>query len=326
MLRVGVLGCSSIALRRTVPALAADAGVRVTAIASRDPAKAEAAAQRFGATPVHGYERLLERPDIDAVYVPLPPALHAVWVERALHAGKHVLAEKPLTTTAKDAHRLVELARSAGLVLLECFAFVHHSQHAEVQRRLQAGEIGTLRALDADFAFPPLPSSDIRYRPELGGGALLDAGVYPLRVAQLFLGPDLTVAGATLEHDPVSGVDVAGAAVLTTPQGRSAQIRFGFTHSYRSAYVLWGSAGRMTVRRAFTPPAGFAPVLGIEHQNRIQELTLPADDQLGRLVGRFAAAVRGEQDPADLVRASLRQAELVEAVRDRAVVTTSGAA
>ena len=197
-LRLGVLGCASIAWRRTLPALAAQPRLRLAAVASRDPAKAGRFAERFGGEPVVGYERLLERDDVDAVYVPLPAALHAPWVERALRAGKHVLAEKPLATRCSDARRLVALADELGLVLAENFMFTLHSQHVQVRKLIGDGVIGEPRMLTAAFAIPALPPDDMRYLSEVGGGALVDVGGYPLRTASMLLGDRLEVVGTTL--------------------------------------------------------------------------------------------------------------------------------
>lgn len=225
--------------------MAALAGIELIAVASRTPARARAVATRYGGLPVASYEGLLELPDVEAVYLPLPAALHAQWIERALRHGKHVLAEKPLTTSPEDTGRLVSLAEAHGLVLRENYLFLQHSQHRQVRKLLAAGVIGELRAFTATFAIPPRPAEDIRYRPELGGGALLDVGGYPIRAAQFFLGPDLAVAGASLRYDQTLGVDIGGGALLYRPDGVNAHLVFRFDHLYSSGYQLLGSSGRL---------------------------------------------------------------------------------
>ncbi|MGX9886903.1 Gfo/Idh/MocA family protein [Streptomyces sp. NPDC002276] len=312
-LRLGLLGCADIAQRRALPSLARLRDFTLTAVASRDPGKAKHFARRFGAEPVAGYEELLLRGDLDAVYIPLPAALHAPWAFRALEAGLNVLVEKPAAVTAEEADRLTRLARRRGLVVMENFAFVHHSQQETVRTLLADGAIGELRSLSAEFAFPPLPTTDIRYRPELGGGALLDAGVYPLRAARMFLGDDLEVTGATLRVDTEHQVDVAGAALLTGPSGISAQVGFGFVHSYRCGYTLWGTAGRITLERAYSAPDDFAPVLVLERSGRTERHRLAADQQFTTLFGNFAAAIR-RRDVAGPAHDVERQAHLVERV------------
>ncbi|MEU0336041.1 Gfo/Idh/MocA family oxidoreductase [Streptomyces sp. NPDC006193] len=316
--RIGVLGCADIARRRMLPAMAGRPEIEITAVASRDAAKAAAFTAQFGGQPVQGYARLLEREDVDAVYIALPTGLHAQWIMRALEAGKHVLCEKPLAATYAQAAEAVSLARARGLLLMESFMFLRHSLHRRVLELVREGVVGELRAVTADFGIPPLPAGDIRYAPELGGGALLDVGVYPVRAAQLFLGNDIQVAGAYLHVDPGCGVDVAGGALLYDERGVSARLGFGFVHAYRSGYALWGSAGRLSVERAFTPPSGFQPVVRLERPGGCEERVLPADDQFANIAAEFARTVADTADHERHARMILRQSALVEEVRGRA--------
>jgi dTDP-3,4-didehydro-2,6-dideoxy-alpha-D-glucose 3-reductase len=317
-LRVGVLGCASIAWRRLLPAFAAAPDYRVAAIASRDPDKARAFTGRFGGEPVHGYAGLLERPDVDAVYLALPTGMHVEWVGRALRAGKHVLAEKPLATTAEHAAELTALAAARGLVLRENYLFRHHAQHAAVRALLAGGAIGTVHAFAAAFGIPRRPADDIRHRPELGGGALLDVGVYPIGAAGLFLGDGLRVLGAHLAVDGTTGVDVAGAALLRDADGVTASLSFGMEHRYRNRYEFWGSDGHLSLDRVFTPPADQAPEVRIERADGVELIALPPQDQVAAALAAFAAAVRAgaaAQAAAEEAARSVRQAALVDAVR-----------
>jgi dTDP-3,4-didehydro-2,6-dideoxy-alpha-D-glucose 3-reductase len=311
--RIGVLGCADIAVRRMLPAFAASPDLEVAAVASRDGARAEEVAGRFACRPVQGYAELLDLDDVQAVYVPLPAALHAPWVEAALRAGKHVLAEKPLTTEPESTERLLDLAAKQGVALMENVMFVHHPRHEAVRRLLAEGRIGELRAFRAEFAIPPLPDDDIRYDPELGGGALADVGLYPLRAALHFLGPALDVVGSRLSRGAGRLVETSGAVLLATPGGVTAHLTFGMEHSYLSRYELWGSEGRITVDRAFTPPADLVPVIGL-HGRTSEEIRLDPADQVAATVTAFVAAVRAGSAPrAD----TLRQAILLDDARRR---------
>ena len=306
-LRIGVLGCAAIAARRTIPAIMSHPRTVLTAVASRDAEKAKGFAERFGGVAATSYEELLERADVDAVYVPLPTSLHLPWGLAALRAGKHVLLEKPAATSAEEARQLVAEATERGLVLRENFTFLHHSQHRAVRELIDAGRLGALRTFSGAFCFPPLPAGDIRYSPDLGGGALLDAGVYPIRAAQLLIGRTLRVAGATLRMDPLTGVDVAGQAVFADANGVLADVQFGFAHTYGARYTVWGSTGRLHLDRAFTPPATWQPTLRIEGQDHVEERTLGADHQFENSVASFAEAALdgrgagngGEADPGE---------------------------
>jgi NDP-hexose-3-ketoreductase len=317
-LRLGVLSAASIAWRKMLPAVAAEPAVTVTAVASRDQAKARKFTDAFGGEPVAGYAELLERPDVDAVYLPLPAAMHAPWIEAALRAGKHVLAEKPLATDADDVRRLVALAAERDLVLAENFMFTLHSQHQAVRKLIADGTIGEVRGMSATFAIPQLPPDDIRYQPAVGGGALADVGGYPLRTASLLLGDELTVAGAVLRVDPGRGVDLSGAALLHAPSGAVAHVTFGMEHAYRCEYEVWGTEGRIRLDRAFTPPPDYAPVLHIEAGGQRETRELPPDDQFRQVVRAFTGAVTGGQDSGLQGEAITAQASLVERVRQAA--------
>jgi NDP-hexose-3-ketoreductase len=321
-LNVGVLGCADIARRRMLPAFDTSPDVAVTAIASRDGAKAARwAAGRPGCAAVAGYEPLLQRPDVDAVYIPLPTGLHTEWALRALEAGKHALVEKPAGTSRADAEALVGAARRRGLVVVENFMFLRHSQHAAVRDLCREGAIGEIRAFRGCFGLPGLDPANVRYRADLDGGALQDAAVYPMRAARHLLGEDLELAGAVLRHG--GEVDLGGEALLRTPSGVTVSASFGFTNSYRSEYELWGTAGRLRLDRAYTPPADWRPVLELFRPDREERRTLPADDQVANAVAHFVRCVRGDAAPDD--GALLAQAALVEAVRKTAHHAPAGA-
>src|SRR5690606_8954913 len=211
--------CADIAWRRMLPAIAAHPEVELAAIASRRPDRARQFSEHFGGQPTSDYGAVLDDDRIDAVYVPLPPALIGDWVERALRAGKHVLAEKPVLGAPDRIADLVELAYTRGLVLFENYMFLCHHQHEVAREWVATGMIGAPRSLTAEFSFPGKNQHDIRYDAGLGGGALNAVGVYPLRTASLHLGRELTVAGAHLDRDRATGVDLGGAALLVGPGG-----------------------------------------------------------------------------------------------------------
>ncbi|WP_202918559.1 Gfo/Idh/MocA family protein [Streptomyces cavernae] len=323
-LRLGVLGTSSIARRRTLPTAVAAPEVELVAVAGRSAQKAAEFAERFGCAAEADLASVLARPDVEAVYVSTPTALHHTWAARALRAGKHVLVEKPIGVTAQEARELTELARERGLVLRENFMFLHHPQHAFAADLLRRGRLGRLSTMQAAFCIPPLPADDIRYSPGMGGGALLDVGVYPLRAAQLLLGTGLRVAGAVLRTRARDGLDLSGQALLVSPSGVLVNVTFGFEHAYTSTYSLWGDTARLTVTRAFTPQPAHQPVLVLEEQDHEERFTLPAADQLRSCLAEFAAAVRrgeagGSGAETEWLGSAVAGMELVDAVNEVAV-------
>lgn len=320
--RLGVLGCAAIA-RRFLPWLVAHPGIRVVAVASREWNRARDLAGTVDAeiAAVEGYGTLLARSDVDAVYICLPTGLHAHWSLRALDAGKHVLVEKPMATGYADAKAMTCRAAEAGLQLWENRMFAHHGQHDRVRRLVADGAIGEPRVVHSAMAIPPQPPGDIRYCRALGGGALLDVGFYAVHGALLFLGEHTEVAGSTLSYGPApDGVDLGGAALLADRDGMLGQLTFGFQHSYRSYYELWGSEGRLWVERAFTPPPDFVPRVTIERGGRTERVLLAPENQFGAFLTAFAAAVRDGLGHTRQTETALRGARLLEDIRARAAL------
>ncbi|MDQ1025057.1 NDP-hexose-3-ketoreductase [Streptomyces umbrinus] len=311
---IGVLGAADIAWRRTVPALRRCPLVRLVAVASRTSDKARAFADRFGCEAVTGYERLLERADVRAVYIPVPNALHEKWADAALRAGKHVLVEKSLTVSAAAATDLARTARERGLAFMENFAFLQHTQHERVRELVADGVIGTPRVFSGSFGIPRADPGLIRYSRELAGGALRETGCYPVRAAQLFLGADIEVLGARLRFEEDGGVDTAGSVLLADGAGVTAQCDFGLDHAYRNTYAIWGSEGRIEVDWAFTPPPRTRPVLRLHRADRREERVLPAADQFLGAVTAFAEACADPMAHESYSVAAVRQASLLESI------------
>lgn len=314
-LRLGVLGCADIASRRMLPAMVHQPLVDLVAVASRDLARARSFAGRFGCEAVEGYERLLARPDVEAVYIPLPTEIHAEWSVRALRAGKHVLCEKPAATSLQEASQMTEAAREGGLLVMESFMFLHHGQHARVRELLREGAIGRLREVSADFGIPAPPAA-------ASSGtlsSLLETGVHPLRAARLFAGEGLEVVGAALSPARAAGPDTSGSVLLRSPSGVTVRVGFGWDRAYRCTYELWGSEGRLSLDRAFTTPDSHAPVLRLERSDGTREIRITPEPQFEHTAGAFARAVRGGVGFGAHHDDLLRQAALVDAVRRSAL-------
>ena len=183
-LRIGVLGAANIA-RLFIAAVRPSKKVVVQAVAARDNARARAFADELQVPHVHAsYDALLADPDIDAVYVPLPNNLHAEWSIRAANAGKHVLCEKPLAATAQEARSIFEAARRNKVYVVEGYPYRAQPQTIKLRELLAAGTIGRLQFVHAAFGFPLTDAANIRMDPALAGGALMDAGSYPVSLVR----------------------------------------------------------------------------------------------------------------------------------------------
>lgn len=293
--RWGVLGCARIFERRMLPAYAAAANAAVTAIASRSPERAEAAAAKHGIGRAFGsYAALLADPEIEAVYIPLPNHLHAEWSIRALEAGKHVLCDKPAALTYREAARMAEAARAANRRLAEGFMFRHHPQHARIAEIAQGGEIGELVHFRGAFTFPGGGHAGHRWDPAQGGGALYDVGVYPLNAVRLHFQAEPVAVAALCQRDAASGVDRHTAAVLEFADGRTACIEGGFDQPFTIRYDLIGTRGVITTERAYQP--GDVPVtLTIRIGDEPRTETVAAANHYVHEIEHFSACVR---DPA----------------------------
>ena len=184
-----------------------------------------------------------------------------------------------------------------------------------MRRIVESGAIGPLRAFAATFTIPPLSKDDIRYRADLGGGALFDVGVYPLRVAQFFCGPSLAVRGANLRHG--HGVDLGGEVLLRSESGITVQATFGMDGIYRSSYEFWGGEGHLLLDRAYTPAADHLPRVVMRRRDEEREIPLRPDDQYRNAAQAFADTVLGNAHGAHGAHGAeiIALAELVEAVK-----------
>lgn len=315
----GILGAANIALRSVIPAILSVPENTLGGIASRTPEKGAEAAKPFNTRSFDGYDALLEDASINAVYIPLPTGMHHEWVLKALQAGKHVLVEKAAAVDATEAVEMVALSREKNLALVENFQFTRHSQHAAIKKMLADGVIGELRCFRASFGFPPFDAeTNIRYKKELGGGALLDAGAYTLRVASYILGEGLKVQAARLIDNPELGVDWYGGAFLTQEGSPVfAELAFGFDNFYQCNYELWGSKGKLTATRAYTARADFEPGVILEQAGHTEEIKLPADDHFRNMIVHFGETIReGNLEPER--KNILTQATLIEGTRKAA--------
>ncbi len=319
-INIGVLGCASVAGRLMIPTILEQGRLyRLAGIASRDGDKADAWAREFDTQAFRSYESLVDAGGLNAIYIPLPNALHAPWIEHALNKGLHVLVEKSLACSVGEVTSLNCAARDKGLALVENFQFRFHSQLAEIERMVDNGVIGELRCVRSSFGFPPFPDPDnIRYRKDLGGGALLDAGAYPIKISQIFLGADLEVKAASFCIDEQRRVDIWGGGFLRQKNGPLfSEIAFGFDHHYQCSLELWGSRGKLSANRIFTAPPGFRPEVVIETSEGKEVLTLEADDHFAGILEYFSRAVHDRDIAGDEYAQNINQARLIHEFRIR---------
>jgi predicted dehydrogenase len=321
VIKIGVIGLANIATRSLMPAIASmPEKFMLKGVASRNFLRATQIASEYSSQCYETYESLISDSNIDAVYIPLPNALHYKYVMMALESGKHVLVEKSLGCSYREVQNMIEYAKLKELILVENFQFRFHSQLAEILKILNRGVIGDLRSMRASFGFPPFPSStNIRYSAELGGGALLDAGAYLLKIAPIFIGKDIHIAHASMAYDRERNIDIWGGGVLQQNNGPLfCQFAYGFDNYYQCSIELWGSLGKLVAKRIFTAPPGLQPKLIIEAQQDIQELSLPADNHFQKMLKHFHSLVNHETQAEEEYEQNIFQAKLIEDFKNAA--------
>lgn len=334
MIRIGVLCPSEIAYRRFMPALYEEkdfhfVGIGVCSkeerfgennlktekmnfILEQEKAKAERFIEKYGGKIFPSYQALLGSGEIDAIYIPLPPALHFLWSKKALEQNIHVLVEKPATISAVDAKELVKLAGEKKLALHENYMFAFHNQLEVIKKVIDSGEIGTVRLYRISFGFPRRAADDFRYNKILGGGALIDAGGYTVKYASMLLGETASVRTARLNYTDEFDVDVYGSATLMNEDGMVAQIAFGMDNSYKCELQVWGSKGYLTSGRILTAPAGFIPEFTIESASGVETRKLPSDDTFLKSIKRFKHCITDETFRNQGYQEIMKQAQLIE--------------
>jgi len=252
--RWGILGTANIALSKVIPAMQQSPWCEITAIASRDLSKAKRAARELNIPNSYGsYEELLADDAVEAIYNPLPNHLHVPWTVKAAEAGKHVLCEKPIALNATEARTLIDVRDRTGVRIQEAFMVRTHPQWLESRRLIHAGRIGSLKSITCFFSYFNADPANIRNQLELGGGALMDIGCYPITISRWIFDAEPQRVLSVIERDATFGTDTLTTAVLEFPHGHST-----FTCSTRLApyqrMIFHGTEGTIEVLIPFNAP------------------------------------------------------------------------
>jgi predicted dehydrogenase len=294
--RWGIIGTANIARAVFLPGLR-QAGGDAAAVAGREAGRAGQFARDNGiGRAVTGYQALIDDPDIDALYIPLPNALHAEWTIRALRAGKPVLSEKPLCGTLADTERTLAAARQTGTLLWEAFAFPFHSQLAQIRQLIADGTIGELMEIKSNFHFSVTRPDNIRYSRDLQGGALLDVGCYPIRLAAELFGPAHQSAWATaIRGGQDVDVDIWGA--LGYPGGRRLLLSCGFGRGYDAFTTIEGTAGQIHVTNPFHPGPGDSYTVKTGRDEPRRHPAAPSELSFTSLIRHINAVLADAEEP-----------------------------
>lgn len=312
--RIGVLGAARIAPAALIKPARNVAHAEVVAIAARDRTRAEKFAHKHGVPNVFAdYKAVIDAPDVDAIYNPLPNGLHAQWTIAALEAGKHVLCEKPLTANAAEAEEVAAVAQRTGLVLMEAFHWRYHPLAQRMVEIVRSGELGTLQMVAASLCFPLPLFSDIRYQYDLAGGALMDAGCYPVHIVRTLGGEEPEVVSATPKLHS-RDVDRAMRAEMRFPSGHRGTITCSMwsTSLLRLQARAVGERGEMRVFNPTTPQLYHRLKVTADGRSRVERL--PRKPTYEYQLEAFCGAVLHGDDTLTPPRDSIANMRVIDAI------------
>jgi predicted dehydrogenase len=313
-IRWGVLGVAKIATVKVIPAMQRGSLCEISAIASRDPERARKAAADLGIAKAYGsYEALLADPDIDAVYNPLPNHLHVPWTLRAAEAGKHVLCEKPIALSAAEASELLSARARANVKIGEAFMVHSHPQWLRALEILGSGEIGPLRAFNFVFSYNNRDPQNIRNRADIGGGAIMDIGCYPIHTARWMFGAEPARVSCLIERDPQFGTDRLTSAILDFPAGQAV-----FTCSTQMTpfqrVQLYGESGLVEIEIPVNAPPDRETVLNIRASAGSRTEIIPVCDQYTLQGDAFSRAILENTEVPVPLEDAIRNMEVIDAL------------
>jgi len=288
----GILGAATIAREDVIPAMLKSKYCSIIAIASRDKRKAETIAKEFGIPKYYeGYQALLNDPEIEAVYIPLPNHLHVEWAKKALMAGKHVLVEKPIALSSEEAKDLLETAKQhPELKITEAFMYKCHPQWIKVKQMVDGGEIGTLKTIQSSLSFFEDDADHIVNNKQFGGGGLMDIGCYSISNSRLLFGSEPKSVLANIEYHPEFKVDILATGILEFDGGSSSF--FCATQLVDNQQVeIFGTTGSIKFELPFNPPKDRPSKIWLTKQEVTTEMEFEICDQYTLQADVFSLAI-----------------------------------
>ena len=294
--RWGVLSTAKIGREKVIPAFRAADDTEVVAIGGRDLDRTREVADSLSIPTAHGsYQAVLDDPDVEAVYIPLPNHLHAEWTFRASAAGRHVLCEKPLALGVAEARAMIEACEGQGVLFMEAFMYRLHPTWVAVIESVRSGEIGELVGVQSWFSYFNDDPANIRNVAAFGGGALMDIGCYSVNLSRLLFDAEPTAVSGAVLRDPETGCDTVTSAVLDFGAGSAT-----FTCSTRAEpdqrVHVHGTKGRIEIDIPFNIPADRATHITVfsgRTPRTGSTRTFDPCDQYRVQAEAFGAAVRG---------------------------------
>lgn len=312
----GILGYASIARESFIPALLKSDNSEFYALASRSVDKLRQCGERFN-HPVRtysNYDQLLDDPQIEAVYIPLPNSLHKEWTIKAARKGKHVLCEKPLALNSEDCRQMIEECQRNNVKLMEGFMYRYSDRIRKVQKIILENKIGQVKYINSYFFSLASRASGDRINPTLGGGSLFDLGCYPVNLVGMISGAEPVSISA--EAIPINGVDRLLSAVLRYESGLIANIHCGWINEFRSlGATIMGTEGTIEIPEPFWGNPGS---IFLTTPNGKEEISVDGTDRFQAEIKDFAGAIRENRPLTVEVGESIRNLKIINEILAKA--------
>ncbi|TKC00456.1 Gfo/Idh/MocA family protein [Pedobacter cryophilus] len=284
-IKIGIIGCSAIANKTVIPTIQKNNLYELTYLGSRSYEKGKLFSEKFNC-PFGSYDDVLNSNNVDAIYVSVPTGLHFKWGKKVLLSNKHLLLEKPFTSTLEQSKELVKIANINNKIAMEGLAYVYHPWFIELQKQLNNRVIGEIKQISSSFGFPYLLKTDIRNNPDIGGGAILDNLIYPLSLSLNLLGEPTLGISYHIIKDKILGIDESGFLRLNYLNA-AATLTYGFGFSYKNEIEIWGTLGSIFIERAFTKPPDLEAKLYVKINDSIKEISIGYHDQFYLMFNAF---------------------------------------
>ncbi len=314
-IRFGIIGCSDIARKKTIPAILNSNQATLHMLGSRSKEKAEQWAIEFNAKFSGSYDDILENDEIDAVYISLPFGLQSEWIIKAANSKKHIICEKSVTTSFELAQSVIDSCKKNKIKILEAFSFRFHPQHKKIHDLVKKNFSG-FNTFEGKFGFLSENKNGFRFNKNLGGSGLNDMGCYVVCASRIFFNqePERVVAHFTI--DPDTGIDLEGNFILFFPNGKTAFGSYGYNYFYQSTYSAWGKTSLVELTRAYAIKPNIDSTILIHTDDKIEEIKIPWVDQTQLMIDEFCLVINSKKTPTfDYETDLLSQARVLEALR-----------
>lgn len=313
--KFGIIGCSSIAKKSTIPAIISGKNSTLEMIGSRSIIRAKKFSKEFACNKFGNYEDVLNDKNIDAVYISLPMSMHEEWAIKAAKSGKNILCEKSATLSYNSAKKIIRECNNNNVKIKENFVFKFHPQHKKVLSIIKQKTIGNIHTFSSKYGFDlPISNKNFRFNKKLGGGVLNDVGCYLISASTFVFNELPTSVFCNLEINNKLNIDIRGKILLTFSKNRSALGSFSYNDYFQSTYDIWGTKGLIRTERAFNVSKDMKTVISLNQNDKIKKILIPPANQFQLAIEDFCTKIKYNSNN-NFEKEFLNQALIMDAVR-----------